>query len=181
MNFLPPNYEAPKTEGNYFKFKKGSNTFRILSPAIVGYEYWNKDNKPVRSVEPWEERPEDMKADGTVKYFMAFVVWNYDAKKAQILEITQKTIREAIEGLAMNKKWGDPSKYDIVVEAKGDGLEREYSVLPEPHSEAPKVDISKINLEALFSGADPFNSVAQDKPSEIDPFKDEPNPEDVPF
>lgn len=171
-SFLPEGYEAPKTEGNYYKFKKGSNTFRILSPAIFGYEYWNGQNKPVRSAEPWDERPFDMKEGGTVKYFMAFIVWNYEAKKAQILEITQKTIREAIEGLAMNKKWGNPNKYDIVVEAKGDGLEREYSVLPEPHSDAPDVDISRINLNALFVGQDPFNSEA--KAPEI-------RAEDIPF
>lgn len=156
-SFLPEGYEAPKSEGNYFKFKKGSNTFRILSPAIFGYEYWNGANKPVRSPEPWDERPDDMKEGGTVKYFMAFVVYNYEAKKAQILEITQKTVREAIEGLAQNKKWGDPSKYDIVVNASGDGLEREYSVLPEPHSEAPEADISQIHLNALFYGQDPFD------------------------
>lgn len=168
MEFLPKNYEAPKTEGNYYKFKKGANAFRILSPAIYGYEYWNRDNKPVRSREPWEDRPEDMKDGGTVKYFMAFVVWNYEVRKAQILEITQKTIREAIENLYENKKWGDPSKYDIVVEAKGDGLEREYTVLPEPHSEAPNANIEKINLEALFSGADPF-AVSSQQPDGIDP------------
>lgn len=147
-------------EGNYYKFKKGSNSFRILSPAVVGFEYWNKENKPIRSVEAWEDRPEDMKDGGTVKYFMAFIVWNYEAKKAQILEITQKTVREAIENLAQNKKWGDPSKYDVVVEAKGDGLEREYAVFPEPHSEAPKVDVSGINLLALFNGGDPFSKEA---------------------
>lgn len=158
MEFLPKDYTAPVSEGNYYKLKKGTNTFRILSPAIFGFEFWNTQNKPVRSREPWDERPEDMKEGGTVKYFMAFVVWNYEAKKAQILEITQKTIREAIENLAQNKKWGDPSRYDIVVEAKGDGLEREYSVLPEPHTDAPTVDISGINLEALFDGADPFSA-----------------------
>jgi hypothetical protein len=159
MEFLPKDYEAPKTEGNYFKFKKGLNTFRILSPAIAGYEYWTTANKPMRSREPWEEVPEDAKKNENgqfQKYFIAFVVYNHEAKKVQILEITQKTVREAIESLAMNKKWGDPSKYDIAVEAKGDGLEREYTVLPEPHSDAPAADISGINLKALFIGEDPF-------------------------
>ncbi len=159
MNFLPKDYEAPVSEGNYFKLKKGTNTFRILSPAVVGWEYWTKDNKPVRQTEPWEEIPEDAKTNqngGFQKHFWAFVVYNYDAKKPQILEITQKTIQEGIEACELNKKWGDPSKYDLVVEAKGDGLEREYKVLPEPHSKAPEVDISSINLEALFDGEDPF-------------------------
>lgn len=172
MNFLPENYSAPVSEGNYYKFKKGENRFRIMSPAIVGYEYWNTDNKPVRSQEPWDSKPMDMKPESVVKYFMAFVVWNYEANKAQILEITQKTVREAVEALAMNKKWGDPSKYDIVVEAKGDGMEREYTVMPEPHSDAPKADISGINLKALFVGEDPFTSKA---------VVDEINPADIPL
>lgn len=175
-DFLPKDYSAPITEGNYYRFKKGTNTFRVLSPAIVGYEYWNTQKKPIRSQEPWDERPEDMQDGGTVKYFMAFVVWNYEAKKAQILEITQKTVREAIEGLAQNKKWGSPYGYDIVVEAKGDGLEREYTVLPEPHSDAPKADISAINLGALFEGEDPFtfkgNAVSMEEAKAGENFAD---------
>lgn len=163
-SFLPDAYEIPKTEGNYLKLKKGTNTFRILSSAITGFEYWNRENKPVRSAEPWDERPEDMKDGGQVKHFWAFVVYNHGAKKVQIMEITQKTIQEAIEALASNKKWGSPDKYDIVVEAKGDGLEREYAVLPEPHSEAPAADIRGINLNALFYGKDPFDPESQDLP-----------------
>ena len=45
--FLPENYKSP--EGNYMKLQDGENTFRVLSSAIVGWEYWNRDNKPVRS------------------------------------------------------------------------------------------------------------------------------------
>lgn len=181
MNFLPKNYEAPVSEGNYFKLKKGTNTFRILSPAIVGWEYWSKENKPVRSREAWEERPENAKVSESgqfQKHFWAFIVYNYEAKKVQIMEITQKTIQEALEGLAENKKWGDVSTYDIVVKGDGDGLERTYTTLPEPHSEAPKVDISGINLEALFVGEDPFTSKV------VSPAKtegDELSPESVPF
>lgn len=161
MNFLPKDYEAPKTEGNYFRFKKGSNTFRILSPAVVGFEYWTKANKPVRATEAWEEVPEDAKRSENgafQKHFWAFVVWNYEAKKPQIMEITQKTIQDAIEAYVENKKWGDPTKYDLVVKAEGDGLERVYTIIAEPHSDAPEVSISGINLEALFFSEDPFTS-----------------------
>lgn len=161
MTFLPANYEAPVSEGNYYKLKKGDNTFRILSDAITGFEYWNLSNKPVRSVEPWEEMPADIKPDSRVRHFWAFVVYNYDAKKPQILEITQKTIQEALEALVNNKKWGDPRKYDVVIKATGDGLEREYTVIPEPHTEAPNVSVSQINLGALFLGEDPFSSKAE--------------------
>lgn len=170
MDFLPKDYQAPKTEGNYFRFKKGTNTFRVLSHAIVGYEYWTKNNKPIRATEAWEEVPEDAKRveNGSFqKHFWAFVVWNYELKKPQIMEITQKTIKDAIEAYIENPKWGDPAKYDLVVKAIGDGLEREYTTIAEPHSEAPKADISKINLEALFFGEDPFTSEKKIKPDEI--------------
>jgi hypothetical protein len=175
MNFLPKNYEAPVSEGDYFKFKKGKNTFRILSPAIVGFEYWTREKKPVRATEAWEEVPEDAKVNekgGFQKHFWAFIVWNYEAKKVQIMEITQRTIQDAITAYVENPKWGDPTKYDLVVEAKGDGLEREYTTIAEPHSEGPGADISHINLEALFYSEDPFKSkskVSQEKHD--DPLK----------
>jgi len=154
------------------KFAKGENRFRILSSAVTGYEYWNSANKPVRSKDGWDERPADMRADSQVKHFWAMVVWNYEAKKVQILEITQKTIMGSIGAYSDNHKWGDPRKYDLVVKRSGDGLETEYTVIAEPHSEAPKADISGINLNALFIGEDPFNSkavVEEIDPSEI-PF-----------
>lgn len=169
-NFLPTGYEAPVTEGNYFKLKKGDNTFRILSHAVVGWEYWTKDKKPVRSMEAWEEVPEDAKRNENgsfQKHFWAFIVWNYEAKKVQIMEITQKTIQDAIEAYVENKKWGSPLGYDLVVKATGDGLEREYTTIAEPHSEAPKSNIEKINLQALFTGGDPFNSVSQEQPADF--------------
>lgn len=174
--FLPQGYEAPKTSGNYFTFVKGDNRFRVMGHAIVGFEYWTKDKKPVRSKTPFEGVPEDAKLDDGIfkqKHFWAFVVWNYEEKKLQILELTQSTIMGPIEALVNNKKWGAPQGYDIVVQADGDGLEREYTVVPEPHTKAPEADISKINLEELFVGGDPFNSVS--------PAKTELNSEEVGF
>lgn len=165
--FLPKDYSAPKQGGNYFKFVKGENRFRIMSHAIVGFEYWNKDNKPVRSRTQFEGTPTDAKTDDEVfkqKHFWAFVVYNYEEKRLQIMELTQTTIMSSIEALVANKKWGSPLGYDIVVQAEGDGLEREYTVVPEPHTKAPGADTSKINLEELFVAGDPFNSVSQEKP-----------------
>lgn len=177
MTFLPKGYEQPKEYGNYMKFVKGSNRFRVLSSAITGFEYWTKDSKPVRSNEPFSETPTDAKVDEETgkfqKHFWAFVVYNYDAKKPQILEITQKTIMQFMGSYVDNAKWGDPKCYDFVITAEGDGLEREYTVIAEPHTKAPEVDVSNIHLEALFSGVDPF--AAQE-----DAKVEEPN-EDIPF
>lgn len=172
MTFLPKGYKAPVSEGNYFKFKQGENRFRILSSAIVGFQHWTTDNKPVRTAEALTERPANAKVDENgnfQKHFWAFVVYNYDAGKPQIMEITQKTIQQGIGALSDNSKWGDVKGYDIVVSRSGEGLETEYSVLPEPKSEAPKADISQINLNALFRGEDPFASKGEYPQEEIDP------------
>jgi hypothetical protein len=163
--FLPKGYTAPKNTGNYYKLEKGTNRFRILSPAIVGHQYWTTENKPVRSRKPFNAIPVDARIDdGKVKpkHFWAFLVWNYEESKVQVMEITQTTIMSAIEALVSDASWGSPKGYDIAITATGDGLDREYSVLPKPHSEAPKADISNIRLDALFDGGDPFNATTND-------------------
>lgn len=171
MSFLPKNYTSPAVEGNYLRLKKGTNTFRVLSDAIVGWEAWTTDNKPIRQTESWEERPDNVKRSESGQFqkeFWAFIVWNYESKKVQIMEITQRTIKDALQAYIENPKWGDIKKYDIVVKATGDGLEREYTTIAEPHSEAPKADISKINLEALLLSEDPFTSAGKlEKPDPL--------------
>lgn len=165
MTFLPENYRAPQT-GNYFKFKDGDNTVRILGSAIVGYEYWNTDNKPVRSKEPFKTLPQDIRADKDgnptkIKHFWCFPVYNYDAERVQIMEVTQQTIRDAIKALIDNAKWGDPKSYDLTITRSGEGFDTTYQVMPNPHSELAEnikvqYETTKINLEALYDGGDPF-------------------------
>jgi hypothetical protein len=159
MTFLPQNERAP--EGNYMKFIDGENTFRVLSSAVTGFEYWTKDDQPVRVKTEPVTLPADIQyKDGKPtkpKYFWAFVVWNYRAEKKQILNVTQAGIQNDIRALVENKKWGDPKGYDITVNRSGMGFDTEYQVVPNPHSTLtvdPTVD--HINLEALFTGNDPF-------------------------
>lgn len=193
-DFLPKNYKVPKSPSNYMKLEKGENRFRVLSDTITGYEYWNEDKKPVRLHEYPDRLPSDIQMKDevptSIKHFWAMVVWNYNADvdkdgnpkgKVQILEITPKTIQTPITTLSGNKKWGHPKKYDIVIEATGDGLEREYSVTPEPHSDVPPEAVEAyetkiINLEALFDGKDPF-ALEQGKGITEEKI----NPEDIPF
>lgn len=161
--FLPNDYKVPASPSNYMKFLDGENTFRVLSSAIVGYEYFNKENKPVRSREPFEETPTDIKKDGKVKPFWAFVVWNYTTNQVQILELTQKSIMHAIKALVDSKKWGNPKGYDITVTRTGEGLDTEYTIMPNPHSETEdaikNAFLDKpIKLEALYEGKDPFST-----------------------
>jgi len=162
-NFFPADYKIPVTESAYTKLQDGENNIRVLGSAVVGWEYWNTDNKPVRSKVAFKEMPEDIRIgkDGNptkIKHFWAFVVWNYEQERVQILEITQKTIMSAIKALVDNSKWGDPKGYDISITKSGEGLETEYAVMPNPHSEAPEYDDIKINLQNLYTGENPFEA-----------------------
>lgn len=165
-DFLPQNYTIPKQPSNYMKLEEGLNTIRILSSAIIGYEYWNTENKPVRSKAPWEEIPSDIKLNQQgqpqIKHFWAFVVWNYELKRVQILELTQGSIQKAIKALVNNPKWGNPKKYDIAITRIEESI-TSYNVQAEPPIGEPEQKIldaynkRKINLEALYDGADPFD------------------------
>ena len=177
-NFLPTNYKIPE-ESNYMRFGQGENIFRVLSSAIVGMEYWKttKDDsgkeirRPVRvkmgvSVDI-NELDKDKKGELIMpKHFWAFVVWNRNAEKVQILEITQSGIRKKITALINSKAWGDPKEYDITITREGEGWDTEYSVMPNPKEkiDAGIVRLAKdlnINLEALFEGQDPFLQVEE--------------------
>ncbi len=186
-DFLPKEYKMPETVGGYMRFKQGDNQFRVLSEAITGYEYWTKDKKPVRLHKYPDSLPKNIQMNGDVpspvKHFWAFVVWNYDVKAPQILEITQKSIQKDIEKYIKNKKWGNPSGYDLTVTRSGEGLETEYATVAEPHAELP-AEIKKayeskyINLNALFDGADPFT---KDSKAPVDYPTETITPEDIPF
>jgi len=162
MTFLPPDYKIPKSPSDYMRFEDGLNRIRILSSAIVGFEYFTKENKPVRQKEAFEEIPSDLKVGGKIKPFWAFVVWNYQENRIQILELTQKTIMTSIQALVGNPKWGDPKGYDIAITKTGKDLDTEYSTQGEPPIEEPSAEIKVaftekyINLEALYLGLDPF-------------------------
>ena len=170
MTFLPTDYKVPQGSNNYFKFQAGENIFRILSNPIIGWEWWTdstdnegKQTRKPNRVHDYEGVPVSaVDADGRgVKHFWAMIVWNYQDKKVQILEITQKGIQRAIQGLERSKGWGDPKNYDISVTKTGEKLETEYSVMPIPPKHLAneiKAAFNKttINLEALFDGKDPF-------------------------
>lgn len=160
-NFLPKNYEAPKQSSNYFKFEEGPNKFRIVSEAIVGWEYWTNDNKPIRLKENPREIPKDIRADSAIKHFWAFTVLDRKDGTAKILEITQSTIQRALQALIEDQDWGDPSSYDITITRTGKGLETTYTVQPSPQKPLTKEEQSvvartEIDLNALFKGESPF-------------------------
>ena len=133
MSFLPEKYNIPDANSGYMKFKQGDNRFRVLSSAIVGWESWIDEGgkrKPLRWKMDVRKSVEEIGDDP--KHFWAFVVWNYDAEKVQVLELTQKGIMATIKNLTQDEDWGDPKEYDIVVNREGEGLETQYQVTPKP-------------------------------------------------
>lgn len=161
-DFFPTtDYKLPETS-NYLKLTEGEHTFRVLSSAVVGYSYFTKDNKPVRSRTPFDETPSDIKKDGRVNHFWAFVIWNYESNRVQILEISQKTIQTQMKALIDNAKWGSPKNYDITITRKGTSMnDTEYTVMPNPHTPVDEKIVTQykkvpVVLDALFEGLDPF-------------------------
>ena len=153
------------------ELEEGVNTFRVLSSAIVGYEWWvdngQEGRKPIR-VRTADEVPEDVKnaaeKRAQAKHFWAFPVYNYHTKSIQVLEIKQQTIMRALEAFVKNPKWGNPQGYDLVIEKVKMGSKDwdvEYNVIPEPPTklDAGIVELAKmvpVRLEALYDGGDPF-------------------------
>jgi hypothetical protein len=178
-DFFPKDYELPKTPSGYMKLEDGQNKFRILSAPLIGWMYWTKNNKPVRSPEPFTSTPEDARLDDDAfkpKHFWNLIVWNYAEKRLQILEITQASIQGPINDLVCNADWGDPREYDITITKKGQKLDTEYTVQPSPQKAVPGEALAafqaqRINLEALYVGGDPFAAGERDEITDKDgPF-----------
>ncbi len=157
---LPENYEPAKsTGGSYTKLQDWDTKIRILTSPIIWYVYFTVDNKPKRSKTMFKST-NDIKQDWKVKEFRAFVVWNYDEEKVQIMEVTQNTIKDQIYALAKDEDFGDPKNYDLKINRSWKDLETRYQVKalaqkPFTNEEAIKESRS-VNLEALYEWEDPF-------------------------
>jgi len=163
-DFLKAGYERPKAEGDYMKFQQGSNTFRITSNPKMGFVGWYQDaegnKKPVRKEDALTFPGEGL--DKAPKFFWGLEVYNYAAKKLQVLEITQSSILDKIELLNNNPAWGDPKGYDIVVTRTGEKLNTEYDVQSSPPAEMNNtikqaLSEGRANLDEWFNGGEAFS------------------------
>lgn len=163
---IPKNTQIPQGQSQFMKFKQGDNTFRVMSDIVTGWEGW-KDKKPFRRAgDVCNIKVEEVELDSfgkpNRKYFWAMAVWNYDMKQIQVLEITQSSIMNTLFNLENNGKWGDLKNYDITVTKKGEKMETEYQIVPNPKEELT-ADIvkaytdSKVDLSKLFDGEYPMS------------------------
>jgi len=210
-DFLPGDYKQPPSIQNYLRLSEGDNRFRILGPAVIGWEDWNKTgnkNVPIRSkVEPTKEQLVD--PTQPAKHFWAFVVWSYKEKQLQIAQFTQRGIQDEILTLDKDVQWGSPMGYDLNIKREGtDFNTTKYFVNPAPPSPVdPAITAAYvaagIDLEELFVNGDPFapakgaglqQATGQDAPPTTDappladgppgpppPPPDEPLKDQVPF
>lgn len=134
-NFLPDDYEVPDAGGLFMKLEDGDNKFMIVGSVVLGWIYWNTENKPVRLQEKPKMIPDDIGSkdgkQGTVKHFWAIPVYIPKLKKYQVLELTQTTLMGKLRAMHHNEDWGNPiCRYQINIVKSGSGLKTEYEVLP---------------------------------------------------
>jgi hypothetical protein len=189
MGFLDNIQDVPQRSssggGNYMKLTIGANQFRIVGSSddggvIQGMQGWGTTADGGRKPYRWkigETAPMDF--EDKPKQFLAMLVWNYEEKKIQILELTQVGLRKELITLAKDEDWGDPRSYDLKIVRSGEKFDTTYAMTPSPHKKRGEeintaVKQMDVNLEALFDGGDPFAPktppVVEDDESTPDPF-----------
>ena len=178
-SFLPDSYIVPDKSKQFLKLSPGENKLRILSSPLLGFVFFNEENKPVRRsfdqgaytneelVELNAKKGEDGEIQSS-KHFWIMLVWDYNTKSPKILELTQISILKPLFELAQDQDWGDLREFNINIGKTGSSkLDTEYTVVPKPHS-ALSNEINDVideleqknllNLNAIWEGNYPFES-----------------------
>lgn len=117
-------YEVPTNQGIFFKFEEGKEVrLRLQSEPVIFDSVF--------------------KSTGQVSTKYAYVMYNYDAEQAQILQIPGGVFK-TIQSFARDTEYGDPQEYDFKMTRSGTGLDTKYEVKPSP---------KKTKLEDVVPGA----------------------------
>ncbi len=114
--------------------------------------------------------------DKKAKHFWAMTVWNYNTNAIEILELVQAKMQKSIRDTSKEPEWGNPvNRYDFVITKSGRDMSTEYSITAIPPSTtAPEITKAykekPINLNALFSGGNPFEEATVDEAFVADNF-----------
>ena len=177
MSLLPDNYnsanfEKENSSSQFFGLADDGdkNTIRILGDAerpetfIYGYQGWLRDSNEKDTFPPTEkgyadciEYIKDEYNERGKKTLPAKVwvtqIYNITLGCAQVWEIKQKKIREDLEKLLANPKWGDLRYYDVTVERSGKPRDPKtsYTLIAEPPIEPPS-DVMLLAIEEARIG-----------------------------
>jgi hypothetical protein len=152
---LPTDTNGGLGGGDYFKPAIGQNKILIVGDAVIGYEYWTAEDKPVRSKAKFNEpldNPKvrqvknqktgemENKTDGQ-KFFWAMPVYDFKDETFKLWQVTQKGLRDNLASLQTNADWGNPvGQYTINIDRKGEGLLTEYTVMANPVKDKKVLD-----------------------------------------
>jgi len=167
MPAIEENYTLPVSKGGrYTKFEDGKSVdLRVLNTITTGWQYFNTENKPVRSrdriINPIDIG-EGKFGKYAVKHIWVLTVYNYSTKQVEIANISQTIIQRALLALEQNPKWGSLLEYDITITRTNDGDRVNYVVTPnKPELFSEEIDdITNIDIDAYFRGENPFTEEA---------------------
>jgi hypothetical protein len=112
----------------YYKTKQGQNRFRIVSEAIPVWTAFDRANKTVRKY------LEATQAAGDKEAKLRYAMWVIDRtdNAFRVAEFGASIVSQ-IQELAISQQYGfdDIPKYDMTVTRKGDGLDTEYTLIPD--------------------------------------------------
>jgi hypothetical protein len=173
MGFFSKEFKEAISNTRYWKVKdmaQGEHRFRIVQAPVYGWIDW-KDQKPYRYRA--DKKPKEaFDEENPIRAFVSCYVWDYARKGLFVLEFTQKSIIMALESLSDSEDWGDLTGYDLKLCKEGAGQKVKYTLNPAPHkamSDEIKAAMkaAPANLEALFSGGDPWNWGLQDSQGSV--------------
>lgn len=133
--FLPDNYEPPSSGGGYTKLELGDNKLRLLSSPLMMWSCWT-DGKVKRL--PYAQDNKPAKGSGqkdSVKHAWGLVVFNYQTKAIEVLELDKQDIIAGLTTHANDPDWGHPKHYDVVINKSGSGMDTEYKLVCKPKTE----------------------------------------------
>lgn len=181
-SFVPQGYKPPSKSDQFFKPQSGKNKIRVMSDKLVaGWLFFGKNeegqNYPYRKkadlADPTDRGFSDeemislgckMKGDKPEpqKYFWLMLVWNYDLRRFQVWEVTQKGLQKDFLSIIETEEYGNPVNYDVEVTKTGDGLNTEYKIIAKPpkaidQKVAEQFNELEVNIEAVFEGDYPFD------------------------
>ena len=104
---------------------------------------------------------EALTADGKVKEFWAFYVWDYAREDLFVLKVTQVGIIKTLKNLAKDEDWGNWLEYDLKLTKEGSGKDTEYALTPASRKALTAkmksaLEAAPVCLEALYENGDPW-------------------------
>ena len=174
MQFFAPEFKPEAAGGGEFvKMPSDGNRLlvKLLTPATIGYEYWNKENKGVRLREKPEATPTDIRKSTPnrrekVKQFYAFIVYVLPTAAGEngsfgIMQVSQQGIKEAIYDMATGDEIDLGEAFAVSIKASGTREQVKYAVngVPikpalQPSAEDVESALGSIDLDAILFGGE---------------------------